>query len=83
MGFRQHLCCSHGYVCLLINNVNETNIIKGNKIGGAKAAMTELIEKSEPLFQKLSKRNTGVYAPNQAISGEPSEELLASGTECG
>lgn len=56
----------------------------GNKLGGAKLALTELIDKSESLFQKLSKRHTGVFALGQAVSGgEPSEELLASGTECG
>jgi len=52
----------------------------GNKIGGAKAALIELIDKSESTFQKLSKRNTGVFI---STASTDSFELVADGCECG
>jgi hypothetical protein len=52
----------------------------GNKIGGAKAALIELIDKSESMFQKLSKRNTGVFTSTPSTD---EFDLVAEGCECG
>jgi len=49
----------------------------GNKVGGAKAQLQEILDKAEPLFKRLSAKNKG--------KGEPSDTpaILAEGNECG
>jgi len=52
----------------------------GNKIGGAKAQLTETLDKAEPLFKKISDRNKN-KKPATVDPNEP--QLTVSGNECG
>jgi len=49
----------------------------GNKIGGAKAQLQEILDKAEPLFKRLSEKNH----KKQPVTDTP--PILAEGNECG
>lgn len=51
----------------------------GNKIGGAKQQLQDLVIRAEPLFQKLSERNKKKGAPPV----DPEHHHNVSGNECG
>lgn len=50
----------------------------GNKVGGAKAQLQEVLDKAEPLFKKLSEKNK---KGNEPVTDTP--QILAEGNECG
>jgi hypothetical protein len=53
----------------------------GNKVGGAKKQLTEVLEKAEPLFQKLSDRNKKSTGP--IMPSDSDKPITVSGDECG
>jgi len=53
----------------------------GNKIGGAKQQLTELVKSSEKLFQELSEKKNKAHDPNKPEEEVPSFNV--KGEECG
>jgi hypothetical protein len=53
----------------------------GNKIGGAKQQLQEILQRAEPLFQKLSESNKKKQPSGTATEGD--HQIVVSGNECG
>eukprot|EP01111_Echinosteliopsis_oligospora_P005544 TRINITY_DN1894_c0_g1_i1.p1 TRINITY_DN1894_c0_g1~~TRINITY_DN1894_c0_g1_i1.p1 ORF type:complete len:279 (-),score=77.50 TRINITY_DN1894_c0_g1_i1:74-910(-) len=70
----------HDWLMEVIRDWDFDNIVAahtGNKIGGAKQALQELLEKSKPLFDKLIEKK------KKGVTDEDKQQIVVQGNECG